>query len=96
DWVARLLAIEFAINLAWSETTGNTPFFPNTGCLPQAMILETLLSTEYPGVRVYAQRMKHTLMIAHDSILDACAKQTRDANRKHRRCPFTIGDLVYL
>ena len=31
DWVLRLPAIEFAINLARSESTGYSPFFLNTG-----------------------------------------------------------------
>ena len=31
DWVTRLSAIEFAINLARSESTGYSPFFLNTG-----------------------------------------------------------------
>jgi hypothetical protein len=35
-------------------------------------------------------------MSAHDSIIAARIKQTRDANRKRQPTPFQQGDLVYL
>ncbi|KJA27562.1 hypothetical protein HYPSUDRAFT_99362, partial [Hypholoma sublateritium FD-334 SS-4] len=38
DWVAKLPAIEFAINSARSETTGYSPFFLNHGRMPRPMI----------------------------------------------------------
>lgn len=38
DWVAKLPAIEFAINLARSESTGYAPFFLNTGRMPCTLI----------------------------------------------------------
>ncbi|PBK80776.1 hypothetical protein ARMGADRAFT_854564, partial [Armillaria gallica] len=38
DWVSKLLAIEFALNCAWSETTRYAPFMLNTGHIPRSMI----------------------------------------------------------
>ncbi|KAF8814452.1 hypothetical protein BYT27DRAFT_7062495, partial [Phlegmacium glaucopus] len=38
DWVAKLPAIEFAINSARSESTGYAPFFLNFGRMPRSMI----------------------------------------------------------
>ncbi|KAI9070206.1 hypothetical protein FKP32DRAFT_1542469, partial [Trametes sanguinea] len=38
DWATKLPAIEFAINLARSESTGYAPFFLNTGRMPRPMI----------------------------------------------------------
>jgi len=35
-------------------------------------------------------------MSVHDSIIAACVKQTRDANRKRQLVPFKEGDFVYL
>ena len=96
DWVSRLPAIEFAINLARSESTGYSPFFLNTGRMPRAMIWDDPRSSEYPGVRVYAQKMKQTLISAHDSIIQARVKQTKDANKRRRACPLSQGDLVYI
>lgn len=37
-WASKLPAIEFAINMARSESTGYAPFFLNTGRMPRAMI----------------------------------------------------------
>ena len=97
DWVAKLPAIEFAINLARSESTGFAPFFLNTGRMPCSMLFNfPIAKNEYPSVRNFAIQKKIALMSAHDSIIAAQVKQTRNANRKHRVEPFTKGDLVYL
>jgi transposase InsO family protein len=96
DWVTKLPAIEFAINSARSQSTGYAPFFLNTGRMPRSMIWDSADKTEYPGVRVYAQKIKDAIMMAHDSILTARIKQTRSANRKHRPAPFAESDLVYV
>lgn len=96
DWVAKLPAIEFAINLARSESTGYAPFFLNSGRMPRPMIWDGAQPDEYPGVRVYAQRVKSAVMAAHDSVIAARVKQTRDANRRRRPVPFAEGDLVYI
>jgi hypothetical protein len=96
DWVARLPAIEFAINLARSESTGYSPFFLNSGRMPRSLVWDAPDTTEYPGVRVFAQRMKTAVMAAHDAILGARVKQTVDANRRRRASPFAKGDLVYI
>ncbi|KAL7284496.1 hypothetical protein ACG7TL_001787 [Trametes sanguinea] len=96
DWTSKLPAIEFAINLARSDTTGYAPFFLNTGRMPRSMVWDNAPADEYAGVRAYAQRVKQAIIAAHDSILAARTKQVRDANRKRRPVPFTTGDLVYL
>lgn len=96
DWVTKLLAIEFAINLARFESTGYAPFFLNTGRMPRPMIWDRASSDEYPGVRIYAQKVKAAIMAAHDSVIAARVKQTRDANRRRRPAPFVEGDLVYV
>ncbi|OBZ70684.1 Transposon Ty3-I Gag-Pol polyprotein [Grifola frondosa] len=96
DWVAKLPTIEFAINIARSDSTGYAPFFLNTGRMPRAMIWNDAHKDEYPGVRAYAQRMKNAIMAAHDSILAARVKQMRNANRRRQPAPFVDGDLVYI
>jgi hypothetical protein len=60
------------------------------------MIWDLAPSSEYPTVREFAQQKKLALLAAHDSILAARVKQTRDANRKRQSAPFKEGDLVYL
>lgn len=96
DWVARIPGIEFAINSAHSESTGYSSFFLNSGRQPRAMIWESPTKHKYPGVKKFALQMKNAIMSAHDSILEARIKQTRDANRRRREAPFEQGDLVYL
>ncbi len=94
DWVLKLPAIEFAMNLARSDTTGFSPFFLNSGQLPQSMIFDT--QSEYLGVQVFAQKMKDAIFAAHDAVLEARVKQVCQANKHRRTVPFAVGDLVYL
>ena len=75
---------------------GYTPFFLNSGRMPRTFIWNNPSKDEYPSVRVFAQRMKHTIMDAHDTILEARVKQTRAANRKQQISPFKIRDLMYV
>jgi hypothetical protein len=96
NWVPRLPAIEFAINIASSESTKHSPFETNTGRTPRAMVWDDPSESEFPGVRAYLQKIKRTIMEAHDSIINARVKQTVDANKKRRPSPFLNGDLVYL
>src|SRR5262249_15729760 len=94
NWVIKLPAIEYAMNNARSETTGFSPFFLNYGQMPKALIWDS--QTAYPGVMAFAQRMKNAIMTAHDEIITARVKHTRNANRKRRSAIFKEGDLVYL
>lgn len=94
DWASKLPNIEFAMNSARSETTGFAPFVLNNGRMPRPMIWNS--KCEYPGVRVFAQKMKDAILRAHDAILETRIKQTRTANRHRKDSPFIKGDLVYL
>ena len=60
------------------------------------MIWDSASNNEYPSVRDFALQKKLALMSAHDSIIAAWVKQTRDANRKRQAIPFQLNDLVYL
>jgi transposase InsO family protein len=94
DWVQKLPAIQFAINSARSDTTGYSPFFLNLGRIPRSLIWNSSQGNQYPGVIRFAERLRLALMSAHDAIIAARVKNTRDANR--RVVNFEIGDLVYL
>ncbi|CAA7270581.1 unnamed protein product [Cyclocybe aegerita] len=96
DWVSRLPAIEFAINSARSESTGHAPFFLNTGRMLRSMIWDSAPKEEYPSVHNFALQRKLALMSAHDSILAARVKQTRESNKRRRLAPFVLDDLVYI
>ena len=60
------------------------------------MIWNNAASKEFPAIREFAMQKKIALMDAHDSILAARVKQTRDANKKRQTLPFQEGDLAYL
>ena len=94
DWVSKLPGVEFAINSARSQTTGYAPFVLNYGSMPRSMIWNS--DSEYPGVRVFAQKMKNAILAAHDAIIAARVKQTRLANNRRKESPFVKGDFVYL
>ena len=76
DWVAKLPAIEFAINSARSENMGYAPLFLNSGRMPCTMVWNSNSTTEFPSVCEFALQKKLAIMAAHDSILSARVKQT--------------------
>jgi len=92
----RLPAIELAINLARSQSTGYLPLFLDTGRLPWTMIRDAPSKDEYPHVRVYVQRMKLALWNTHDALLSARLNQMIQVNRERCICPFIKGGLVYI
>ena len=94
DWVTKLLAIEFAMNLARSSTTGFTPFYLNYGRNPSPMIWKG--EEVYPGVCQFAEKMKNAIMSAHDAIIALRIQQTVQANKKRSPATYKEGDLVYL
>jgi hypothetical protein len=94
DWAERLPAIEFAMNSARLESTGFSPFFLNYAHTPHPLIWNSTL--EFPGVEDFAAKLKEALMKAHDAIIDARVKQTKQANRHRRRADFKVDELVYL
>jgi len=81
------------MNSARSDTTGFSPFFLNYGRLPRPMIWKD--RDDYPGVRKFAERVKESIMMAHDAIIGQRVKQTVQANKKRRPSAFSEGDLVY-
>lgn len=62
--------------------------------MPHPLIWDS--NTDYPGVSTFAQKMKEAIMMAHNEVIEARVKQTRQANRHHRAADFVEGDLVYL
>ena len=96
DWVSRLPAIEFAINSARSKSTGYAPFYLNTGRTPRSLLWAAGEPSGFPGVRAFSKRMCTAIMGAHDCLIAARVKSTRNANRKRVASPFAADDFVYL
>ncbi|KAJ3002426.1 hypothetical protein NUW54_g5855 [Trametes sanguinea] len=94
DWATRLPAVELAMNMARSETTGFSPFYLNYGQMPRSLVWPS--ECEYPGVQAFAQRVKEAIMAAHDAIIAARMSQVAQANKRRRAAAFRVGDLVYL
>ncbi len=94
DWVLCLLAVELAMNMAQSETTGFSPFFLNYGQMPRLLVWSG--ETKYPGVNRFAQQMKEAIMAAHDAIIAARTNQAIQANKCRRPSTLKEDDLVYL
>ena len=86
--------LEFAINSARSSTTGFSPFQLNYGRNPSSLIWK--VEDEFPGVQLFAERMKMAVMSAHDAIIVAHINNTVQANKKRATATYKEGDLVYL
>ena len=95
NWVLKLPAVEYAFNLARSDTTGYSPFFLNYGSNPPPLFSDNIDET-LPGVRSFLRKIRDALIAAHDSILVHRVKQIYQSNKKRRPAPFSVGDLVYL
>lgn len=94
DWVLCLPAVELAMIMAQSKTTGFSPFYLNYGQMLCSLIWSG--ETCYLGVNAFAQRTKEAIMATHDAIIAARMSQTIQAN-KHR-CLSTLKEdsSVYL
>ncbi|KAF9441163.1 hypothetical protein P691DRAFT_684817, partial [Macrolepiota fuliginosa MF-IS2] len=80
DWVSKLPSIKFAINSVQSKSTGFAPFFLNSGRILYPLIWDSGRPVEYAGVRNFAMKLKLAIIQAHDSIIAAQIKQTRNVN----------------
>ena len=96
DWVSNLPGIQFMIDLVWLASTCLSPFFLNYGQTLWTFIWNSILATKFAGVQNFLMQKKLALMSAHDSILAARVKHSRDANRKRITTPFQNGDLANL
>ena len=96
DWIEKIPLAEFAINSSVSASTGYAPFELNYGYLPRSMAgINT--ETPYAGIKSFAEKAQHNLMIAHDAIIESRVRQTHYANQHRQEEPeFDEGSLVYL
>ena len=69
DWVQCLPAIELAMNMAHSDTTGFSPFYLNYSQMLCSLVWQS--ESEYPGIQLFTQCMKEAIMMAYDAIIMA-------------------------
>ena len=50
----------------------------------------------YPGVRIFAENMKNTIMSTHDAIITSHISQMIQVNKRRTPGTYKEGDLVYL
>ena len=60
------------------------------------MVWDSAPKEEFASVRNFTLQKKLAVIAAHNSVLAAWVKQTRDTNRKRQVKPFPQGDLVYI
>ena len=95
DWDERLILFEFAFNNSVNPSTGQTPFFLNTGRHPRLPALQGI-DTPQPAVTDYVTFLHNEIMAARD-----CLKYVQGYNADHQagdfaRPDFKVGDQVLL
>lgn len=94
DWDEHLAAAEFAINNATSATTGNTPFFLNTGYHPRTPLSDLLPS--FQPVSDYVRNQKEAILRAKECMDKAQQRYATAADRNRGTLQLNVGDRVYL
>ena len=95
DWDLRLPCCEFAINNAWNQSTGSTPFFLNSGEHPRSPINVDVVC-KLPVADAFVGRIKNAVSRARDSLLYAQQRMQKNYNAKHRAESFEVGEFAYL
>ena len=91
----RLPCCEFAINNAWNQSTGSTPFFLNSGEHPRSPINVDVVC-KLPAANAFVGRIKNVVSRARDSLLYAQQRMRKNYNAKHRAESFEVGEFAYL
>ncbi|DBA89848.1 TPA: hypothetical protein ACH3X2_14250 [Trebouxia sp. C0005] len=83
DWDVRLPCWELAVNNAWNQSTGITPFFLNFGEHPRTPINVDAVC-KLPAADRFVGRIKHAVHAARSSLLDAQERMKSQCDSKHR------------
>ena len=95
DWELRPPCCEFAINNAWNQSTGSTPFFLNYGENPRSPVNVDVVC-KLPAADTLVGRIKTAIANARDSLLYAQRRMCKSYDAKHREESFAVGEFVYL
>ena len=95
DWDLRLPSCEFAINNAWNQSTGSTPFFLNTGSHPRSPV-NVEVKCKLPAADAFVGRIQEFIACARDSMKYAQARMKESYDAKHRAESFEVGEFVFL
>jgi len=95
-WEKYLATAEFAINNAFQESIGTTPFRLNAGRDPRTPISAPHAAVQVPAAATFADRMAEGLNQAKKCFEAAQQRQKRYADTKRRDVSFAEGDMVLL
>ena len=95
DWDVRLPCCEFAINNAWNQSTGSTPFFLNFGETPRSPVNVDVVC-KLPAADAFVGRVKDAVHKARNSLLYAQQRMCTSYDAKHKAESFEIGEFAYL
>ena len=95
DWDLRLPSCEFAINNAWNQSTGSTPFFLNTGSHPRSPVNVEVVC-KLPAAHTFVGRIQESIARARDCLKYAQARMKESYDAKHRAESFEVGEFVFL
>jgi hypothetical protein len=95
DWDTKLSLAEFAINNAWHESVGHTPFFLNYGqnpLTPATMAADT----NVPAANTFIEGIATAVTRAKQLLEAAQARYKDNADRKRTELSLAIGSKVFL
>ncbi len=105
SWDVRLPELEFAINTATSESTGLAPCEIMFGRMlrgPSTLRTDQPESVEEPTdkeiihfTKFLRQRLEGAIEFVKANLVKAKERQKEYYDKKHRRSPFKLGDLVW-
>ena len=94
DWDIRLLCCEFAINNAWNQSTGSTPFFLNTGSHPRSPVNVDVVC-KLPAADSFVGRINESIGCARGSLKCAQARMKESYDAKHRAESFEVREFCF-
>lgn len=95
DWDDKLILFEFAYNNTVNPSTGQTPFYLNTGRHPLVPAIKDL-KTNQPAVEDFVLSIKNELAAARDCLLRTQAANADRQGPDFQTPTFQVGDLVLL
>lgn len=95
DWDKYLYGVEFAINNAYQESIGTTPFFLNYGQHPLTPA-EVTLKSDTPAALQFTVGIHAAVAQAKSLLSEAQARQTNLANQGRRELVFAPDEQVWL
>ena len=98
-WVDYLDTIEFAYNNSRQASTGETPFFLNSGQHPHTPISVAATRTaaaRVPAVLEYVNTLNTSMELAKHKLQAAQQRQKTFADKKRREQTFSKGERVWL